>query len=109
MEPSRVSYKMNTKYLYGKDTQNKIANHKDWLIYPLYHSIAWVNTDTLIEYKVREYILTGLAQPITGIKKCKIMDNIPDHCQIPSDTLILCLGEGGYSIRCFINSPYASA
>ena len=103
MEPSRVSYKMNTKYLYGKDTQNKIANHKDWLIYPLYHSIAWVNTDTLIEYKVREYILTGLAQPITGIKKCKIMDNIPDHCQIPSDTLILCLGEGGYSIRCFIN------
>ena len=93
---------MNTRRLHSEDVQDKITNHKDWLTLPLYHSIGWTKTDTLINYKDREYILTGLAQPITRIKKCKLMDNIPDHCQIPSDTLILCLGEGNHSICCFI-------
>jgi hypothetical protein len=94
---------MNTQCLHGKDTQSKIANHKNWLIYPLYHSIAWTNIDTLIKYKNREYILTGLAQPITRIKKCVLMSNLLNSAVVPSDTLALYLGEPGYNIRCFIN------
>jgi len=94
---------MDTKYLHGEDTQSKIANHKNWLIYPLYHSIAWVNTDTLITYNGRKYILTGLAQPITSIKKCILASKAPNRGVIPLDSLVLYLDKEGHNICCFIN------
>lgn len=81
----------------------KFANHKNWLMYPLYHSIAWVNKDTLIKYNGREYILTGLAQPITSIKKCILASNEPNREIVPLDTLVLYLDKEGYNICCFIN------
>jgi hypothetical protein len=80
---------MNTERLHGANLQQKIANHKGWLIYPVRHSIAWTNTDTLIDYDGREYILSGLAQPITRIKKYELRQDISGRESVLPDTLMV--------------------